>query len=161
MIVTFTLNDVQESWSQQFSSSGQTYQPAKLVLFTDSTRSGCGYGAAAMGPFYCPADQNVYIDLGFYHDLKNRFGAPGDFAQAYVLAHEIGHHVQNVLGTEGEVRRLRSSRPDLANELSVRLGLPPPYGAAASADAGAGGISWPSVLGRVPPRRRTAAIRLV
>ncbi len=121
--VTFTLNDVQDTWSKQFSGSGQAYQPAKLVLFRDGTQSSCGYGAAAMGPFYCPADQNAYIDLGFYQDLKSRFGAPGDFAQAYVLAHEIGHHVQHQLGIDQSVRQAQESNPRQANELSVRMEL--------------------------------------
>jgi predicted metalloprotease len=116
-------NDVQSTWEQQFSSSGQTYQPATLVLFTDSTQSGCGYGQAAMGPFYCPADQKAYIDLGFYNDLKQRFGAPGDFAQAYVLAHEIGHHVQHQLGIDQMVRQAQEQDPGRANELSVLMEL--------------------------------------
>lgn len=116
-------NDVQSTWEQQFASSGQTYQPAKLVLFTDSTQSGCGYGQAAMGPFYCPADQKAYIDLGFYNELKQRFGAPGDFAQAYVLAHEIGHHVQHQLGIDQQVRQAQEQDPSRANELSVAMEL--------------------------------------
>lgn len=120
--ITFTLNDVQNTWSQQFSSD-QPYQEAKLVLFRDGTQSGCGYGEAAMGPFYCPADQKAYIDLGFYQELKNRFGAPGDFAQAYVLAHEIGHHVQHLLGIDQSVRQAQKSNPRQANELSVRMEL--------------------------------------
>ena len=121
--VTAVLNDVQDTWSQQFSASGQTYQPAKLVLFRDGTQSNCGYGAAAMGPFYCPADQMAYIDLAFYEELKSRFGAPGDFAQAYVLAHEIGHHVQHLLGIDQSVRQAQESNPRQANELSVRMEL--------------------------------------
>jgi predicted metalloprotease len=121
--VTFTLNDVQDTWSKQFSSSGQTYEPAKLVLFRDGTQSGCGYGEAAMGPFYCPVDQNAYIDLGFYEELKSRFGAPGDFAQAYVLAHEIGHHVQKLLGIDQSVRQAQERNPRQVNELSVRMEL--------------------------------------
>jgi len=116
-------NDVQATWEQQFASSGQAYQPATLVLFTDSTQSGCGYGQAAMGPFYCPADQKAYIDLGFYNDLKQRFGAPGDFAQAYVLAHEIGHHVQHQLGIDQMVRQAQEQDPGRANELSVLMEL--------------------------------------
>jgi predicted metalloprotease len=116
-------NDVQATWEQQFASSGQTYQPATLVLFTDSTQSGCGYGQAAMGPFYCPADQKAYIDLGFYNELKQRFGAPGDFAQAYVLAHEIGHHVQHQLGIDQMVRQAQEQDPGRANELSVLMEL--------------------------------------
>jgi predicted metalloprotease len=121
--VTFTLNDVQDTWTQQFSASGQNYQPAKLVLFRDSTSTSCGYGAAASGPFYCPGDQNAYIDLGFYKELKDRFGAPGDFAQAYVLAHEIGHHVQHQLGIDQSVRQAQESNPRQANQLSVRMEL--------------------------------------
>ena len=116
-------NDVQSTWEQQFAASGQTYQPATLVLFTDSTQSGCGYGQAAMGPFYCPADQKAYIDLGFYNELKQRFGAPGDFAQAYVLAHEIGHHVQHQLGVDQSVRQAQEQNPGRANELSVQMEL--------------------------------------
>lgn len=116
-------NDVQATWEKQFASSGQTYQPANLVLFTDSTRSGCGIGQAAMGPFYCPADQKAYIDLGFYNDLRQRFGAPGDFAQAYVLAHEIGHHVQHQLGVDQMVRQAQEQNPSRANELSVQMEL--------------------------------------
>jgi predicted metalloprotease len=118
--VSFVLDDAQNVWQQQLSSS---YRPAKLVLFRDAVQSACGFAESATGPFYCPADERVYIDLGFYDELRQRFGAPGDFAQAYVLAHEIGHHVQNVLGTEAEVRRARTERADLANELSVRLEL--------------------------------------
>ena len=116
-------NDVQQTWQQQFAASGETYQPAKLVLFTDSTTSGCGYGQAAMGPFYCPADQRAYIDLGFYQDLKSRFGAPGDFAQAYVLAHEMGHHVQKLLRIDQQVRQAQEQNPRRANEYSVRMEL--------------------------------------
>ena len=118
--VSFVLDDAQNVWQQEL---GASYRPAKLVLFRDAVQSACGFAEAATGPFYCPADEKVYIDLGFYEELQRRFGAPGDFAQAYVLAHEIGHHVQNVLGTEAEVRRARTARADLANELSVRLEL--------------------------------------
>jgi predicted metalloprotease len=117
--VSFVLDDAQKVWQQQLPS----YRPAKLVLFRDAVQSACGFAEAATGPFYCPGDEKVYIDLGFYEELQRRFGAPGDFAQAYVLAHEIGHHVQNVLGTEAQVRQARQSRADLANELSVRLEL--------------------------------------
>ena len=106
------------------SSWATSYRPAKLVLFRDAVQSACGFAESATGPFYCPADEKVYIDLGFYEELQQRFGAPGDFAQAYVLAHEIGHHVQNLLGTERRgARAARTQRPDLANELSVRLEL--------------------------------------
>lgn len=118
--VSYVLDDAQNVWQQQL---GPSYRPAKLVLFRDAVQSACGFAEAATGPFYCPADEKVYIDLGFYDELQQRFGAPGDFAQAYVLAHEIGHHVQNLLGTEAEVRRARGARADLANELSVRLEL--------------------------------------
>jgi uncharacterized protein len=118
--VSFVLDDAQKVWGQKL---GQAYRPATLVLFRDAVQSACGFAESATGPFYCPADEKVYIDLGFYEELQQRFGAPGDFAQAYVLAHEIGHHVQNVLGTEAEVRRQRTARADLANELSVRLEL--------------------------------------
>jgi uncharacterized protein len=93
------------------------------VLFRDAINSACGFAEAATGPFYCPLDQRVYIDLGFYQELKDRFGAPGDFAQAYVLAHEIGHHVQALLGTDQEMRRAQQARPEQANALSVRLEL--------------------------------------
>ena len=103
--------------------TGTPYRDAKLVLFRDAVQSACGFAESATGPFYCPADEKVYIDLGFYEELQQRFGAPGDFAQAYVLAHEIGHHVQNLLGTEAQVREARTRRADLANELSVRLEL--------------------------------------
>jgi predicted metalloprotease len=121
--VSFVLDDAQGVWTQTLPRHGAQYRPAKLVLFRDAIQSACGLGESATGPFYCPADEKVYIDLGFYQELHQRFGAPGDFAQAYVLAHEIGHHVQNVLGTEAEVRHARSTRPDIANQLSVRLEL--------------------------------------
>ena len=120
--VSYVLDDAQTVWQAKFSQSG-AYRPAKLVLFRDAVQSACGFAEAATGPFYCPADEKVYIDLGFYEELQRRFGAPGDFAQAYVLAHEIGHHVQNLLGTEAEVRQQRTARPDVANDLSVRLEL--------------------------------------
>ena len=118
--VSFVLDDAQNVWQQQM---GSSYRPAKLVLFRDAVQSACGFAESATGPFYCPGDEKVYIDLGFYEELQQRFGAPGDFAQAYVLAHEIGHHVQSLLGTEAEVRRTRETRADLANEMSVRLEL--------------------------------------
>jgi uncharacterized protein len=121
--VSFVLDDAQSVWGQVLPQHGAQYRPARLVLFRDAIQSACGLGESATGPFYCPGDEKVYIDLGFYQELQQRFGAPGDFAQAYVLAHEIGHHVQNLLGTEAEVRRARSNRPDLGNELSVRLEL--------------------------------------
>jgi predicted metalloprotease len=121
--VSFVLDDAQKTWEQEFARQNVAYQRAKLVLFTDGVRSGCGDAESAMGPFYCPIDQKVYIDLGFYQELRNRFGAPGDFAQAYVLAHEIGHHVQHELGIDAKVREAQERDPDRANELSVQTEL--------------------------------------
>ncbi|WP_437810682.1 KPN_02809 family neutral zinc metallopeptidase [Sorangium sp. So ce1078] len=121
--VSFVLDDTEAVWKQVFSRMGQTYPAPQLTVFTDSVRSGCGVGESAMGPFYCPADRTAYIDLGFYRELKARFGAPGDFAQAYVLAHEIGHHVQNVLGIERRMRQQQAARPSERNALSVRMEL--------------------------------------
>ena len=123
--ITVVLGDTEDTWSAIFEKSGQTYQPPTLVLFSDAVESACGMGQAAMGPFYCPADQKVYIDLSFYRDLQQRFNAPGDFAQAYVIAHEVGHHVQTLLGTSERIQAMRqsaSSEAD-ANALSVRLEL--------------------------------------
>jgi uncharacterized protein len=121
--VSFVLDDVQKTWTGIFQEKGATYPHAKLVLFRDATYSGCGTAQSATGPFYCPADQKVYIDLGFYDELEQRFGAPGKFAQAYVLAHELGHHVQNLLGIERKVRNLQNQSPGSGNALSVRLEL--------------------------------------
>lgn len=122
--VTFVLNDTQKTWDETLpQQAGVPYRHAKLVLFRDATYSGCGSAQAATGPFYCPADEKVYIDLGFYDELKQRFGAPGEFAQAYVLAHEIGHHVQKITGVENKVRQLQSSNPSAANPLSVAMEL--------------------------------------
>ena len=121
--VSFVLDDAQNTWRQVSSEMGTPYRDAKLVLFRDAVQSACGFAEAATGPFYCPGDAKVYIDLGFYDELQQRFGAPGDFAQAYVLAHELGHHVQRLLGTEARVRETQERRPDQANELSVRLEL--------------------------------------
>jgi hypothetical protein len=121
--VSFVLDSAQSMWAQTVPSLGAEYREAHLVLFRDGVESACGFAETATGPFYCPGDHKVYIDLGFYQELKDRFGAPGDFAQAYVLAHEIGHHVQWVLGTEEQVRRAQRSRPGRENELSVRLEL--------------------------------------
>ena len=103
--VAFVLDDAQSTWRQIFAQSGRSYRNAKLVLFTGSTNTGCGNGDAATGPFYCPSDERVYIDLGFYNELAQRFGVKGDFAEAYVIAHEIGHHVQKQLGTSDQVDR--------------------------------------------------------
>jgi uncharacterized protein len=123
---SFVLDDVQNSWTDEFARRGlPPYERAKLVLFTDATRTGCGFGDAATGPFYCPADQRVYIDLGFFHDLANRLGARGQFAQAYVIAHEIGHHVQNQLGITAKVDSMRAAGGNTsgATGASVRLEL--------------------------------------
>jgi hypothetical protein len=121
--ISNVLDSTQNFWSRSFPELGAQYQRARLVLFREATQTGCGVGQAAAGPFYCPADQNVYIDLSFFDELDTRFGAPGDFAQAYVLAHEIGHHVQTLLGVEATVRRLQQSNPGDANQIQVRMEL--------------------------------------
>lgn len=122
--VSTVLADTEDVWTAVFTQGGATYQEPKLVLFRGTTSTACGQGQAAMGPFYCPADQKVYIDLDFYDTLKNQLGAPGDFAQAYVIAHEVGHHVQHLMGitTQMEQMRGRVSQTDY-NALSVRLEL--------------------------------------
>jgi uncharacterized protein len=119
--VASVLADTEDVWHDIFRSEiGRDYEEPKLVLFTDVTQSGCGIAQSAMGPFYCPLDHKVYIDLGFYRDLKDRFGAPGDFAQAYVIAHEVGHHVQTLLGTTAKVERaMEQSSKRERNQLSV------------------------------------------
>jgi predicted metalloprotease len=122
--VSVVLADTEDTWHEIFQQSGQRYQEPKLVLFTGAVQSACGFAQAAMGPFYCPGDQKVYIDLSFYDDLRTRHGAPGDFAQAYVIAHEIGHHVQNLTGISGEVQSMRRRVSETeSNQLSVRLEL--------------------------------------
>ncbi len=122
--VSFLLDDTQKTWTQILPQQTNTaYRHAKLVLFRDSTQSGCGGAAASTGPFYCPEDERVYIDLGFFDELSRRFGAPGQFAQAYVLAHELGHHVQKLLGIEGKVHQLQESNSREVNPLSVKLEL--------------------------------------
>ncbi len=121
--VSFVLDDAQSTWTTILGQRGVQYPHAKLVLFRDAVRSGCGVAQAASGPFYCPTDKKVYIDLSFYDELKQRFGAPGDFAQAYVLAHEIGHHVQDVLGIESKVRAAMEQNPSQQNALSVKMEL--------------------------------------
>jgi predicted metalloprotease len=113
----------EDTWSDIFQRSGATYRPPKLVLFTGAVESACGLGKAAMGPFYCPGDEKVYLDMSFFQELQNRFRAPGDFAEAYVIAHEVGHHVQNLLGITDKVDRLRQRGGTVANEASVRLEL--------------------------------------
>jgi len=116
--------DIQDSWVDLFEQQGLEYRRAELVLFTGSTQSGCGPASSATGPFYCPADEKVYIDLDFYDLLKQQFGARGgDFAEAYVTAHEVGHHVQNLLGSNQQVQDLSAQNPDRRNELSVKLEL--------------------------------------
>lgn len=122
--VSVVLADTEDTWKELFRQSGGTYVEPKLVLFSDAVKSACGRASSAVGPFYCPSDQKVYIDLAFYRDLQTKYNAPGDFAQAYVVAHEVGHHVQNLLGVSDKVRSLqsRASRTE-ANQLSVRLEL--------------------------------------
>jgi predicted metalloprotease len=117
--VSFVLDDAQATWDRKL----QGYRHAKLVLFRDYTQSGCGNAQSATGPFYCPADEKVYLDLNFFAELSQRFGAPGEFAQAYVIAHEIGHHIQKVIGLEQQVRRLQRANPSERNPLSVKLEL--------------------------------------
>ena len=121
--VSFVLDDAQALWARLLPPLGTPWRDAHLVLFRDVVESACGRAAASTGPFYCPGDEKVYIDLAFYGELADRFGAPGDFAEAYVLAHEIGHHVQNLQGINAQVSDAQRSRPDLANQLSVRLEL--------------------------------------
>jgi uncharacterized protein len=121
--MSFLIDDIQATWEDVFRRSGRTYEFANLVLFTQVTDSGCGQATSAVGPFYCPPDRRVYLDLDFFRELHRRFGAPGDFAQAYVIAHEIGHHVQNLLGINADVRRMSEEDPDRANDLSVRQEL--------------------------------------
>ncbi len=122
--VAVVLADTEDTWNTVFQQRGQRYRPPVLTMFTGAVESACGFNSAAVGPFYCPADQKVYIDLSFFSDLRRRFGAPGDFAQAYVIAHEVGHHVQNLLGISQEVRRLRSRLGQVeSNALSVRVEL--------------------------------------
>ena len=123
-MIAVVIADTEDVWVELFANQGRRYEQPTLVLFTGSTRSACGLGQAAMGPFYCPADKKAYIDLGFYEEMRTRFRAPGDFAQAYVIAHEIGHHVQNLLGVSDKVRKMqaRAGKAE-GNQLSVRLEL--------------------------------------
>ncbi len=125
IFVAKVLGSTEQTWHEVFEQSGQRYTPPTLVLFTGQTSTACGTGQSAMGPFYCPADQKVYIDLSFYQEMKNRFNAPGDFAQAYVIAHEVGHHIQHLMGTSEQVQRARQAAKSEgeANQYSVRLEL--------------------------------------
>jgi len=122
-LVVFTLHDVQNTWTSIFSQEGRIYRHATLVLYRGATYSGCGTAQSATGPFYCPQDQKVYIDLDFWDDLRRFGGSTADFAQAYVIAHELGHHVQYLLGTEAQVRRLSEQQPSQRNHLSVETEL--------------------------------------
>ena len=122
--VSVVLADTEETWNSLFREKGKTYKEPRLVLFRDAVKSACGMAESAMGPFYCPADQQVYIDLGFYQQLKNRYKAPGDFAQAYVIAHEVGHHIQTLVGTSDKVHTARKKLNEVeSNKLSVRQEL--------------------------------------
>ncbi|MBW4639734.1 MAG: neutral zinc metallopeptidase [Gloeocapsa sp. UFS-A4-WI-NPMV-4B04] len=122
--ISVVLADTEDTWHKLFRQMGRTYVEPRLVLFSDAVESACGYARAATGPFYCPRDEKLYIDLSFYQDLQNRYQAPGDFAQAYVIAHEVGHHVQNLLGISDRVQALQSRVSQAeANQLSVRLEL--------------------------------------
>jgi predicted metalloprotease len=122
--VSVVLADTEDTWSEIFAQRGSTYPPPTLVLFTEATQSACGVGQSAMGPFYCPNDRKVYLDLSFFHDLETRFGAPGDFAQAYVVAHEVGHHVQTVTGLSDRIASARQYGSErAANALSVKQEL--------------------------------------
>lgn len=123
-MVSVVVADTEDVWTEIFAAGGRRYEAPTLVLFSGATRSACGLGQAAMGPFYCPADKNAYIDLNFYEQMRTRFSAPGDFAQAYVIAHEIGHHVQNLLGISGRVHSMKQRLSQVeGNALSVRLEL--------------------------------------
>jgi uncharacterized protein len=121
--VSFVLDDVQQTWGQLLPKYGDQYREARLAVFRDAVSTACGDAPAAVGPFYCPTDERVYLDLSFFDELAQRFGAPGDFAQAYVIAHELGHHLQHVLGIEQRVRQMQGTRPGAANQLSVALEL--------------------------------------
>lgn len=122
--VSIVLADTEDTWHAIYNTQGKTYTEPKLVLFSGGVESACGYAQSAMGPFYCPADQKVYIDLSFYQSLKNNYGAPGDFAQAYVIAHEVGHHIQNLDGKLSQIQRLQGQTDETtSNRLSVMLEL--------------------------------------
>lgn len=122
--LSVVLADTEDVWNELFRRTGKTYQEPRLVLFSGAVESACGFQSAAVGPFYCPGDSQVYLDLSFFNDLEQRFGAPGDFAQAYVVAHEVGHHIQNLLGISDDMRaKQRGLSKAAANDLSVRLEL--------------------------------------
>jgi predicted metalloprotease len=121
--VSFVFDDAQRTWTDLFAESGETYRPAEMVLFREATDTGCGFASSDVGPFYCPADERVYLDLGFFEELQRRYGAEGDFAQAYVIAHEVAHHVQHQLGINDRVQRLSGRDPSEANELSIQQEL--------------------------------------
>ena len=123
LFISAVLDDAQSTWAKVLPQHGAQYRDAKLRLYRDVEQTGCGTGQAAMGPFYCPLDERVYIDLGFFDDLQTKYGAPGQFAQAYVIAHELGHHVQHVLGTDAKMREAQERNPGAANQLSVALEL--------------------------------------
>lgn len=125
--VRAVLGDTEDTWHAVFEANGKRYREPGLVLFHESVDSACGFASAAVGPFYCPSDGTVYIDLRFFRTLRDELGAAGDFAQAYVIAHEVGHHVQSLLGTSAKVRAQQTRRPGDANELSVRLELQADY----------------------------------
>jgi predicted metalloprotease len=138
--VDAVMEDAQDTWRDLL---GDRYQETRAVLFRDAIQSTCGFAQSATGPFYCPADRKVYLDLGFFDELHHRFGAPGDFAQAYVLAHEVGHHVQTLLGIESRVRSAQRANPSMRNEASVRMELQADcfagvWGHAANRSGGAG-----------------------
>ena len=121
--VSAVLGETEDVWRNQFAQRGGTYREPTLVLFRDRVQSACGIAGSAVGPFYCPPDEHVYLDLGFFEDLRSQLGAPGDFAQAYVIAHEVGHHVQKLLGISDRVHEEQREHPERANDLSVRLEL--------------------------------------
>jgi len=123
VFTTCAFNDIQSTWRQILTASGKAYTPTTLVLYTRRTSTGCGVGSSAAGPFYCPSDRKVYLDLTFFEELRRSLGAPGDFAQAYVVAHEVGHHVQGLLGTSDQVEAAVRKKPSRQNALSVRVEL--------------------------------------
>jgi uncharacterized protein len=117
--ISSVFNDAQADWSKVFAAAGATYSPAKLVLFSSAVHTGCGTESAEVGPFYCPADQTVYLDVAFFDEMEQRYGVAGDFAQAYVVAHEVGHHIQTITGVSAQVAQLQQSNPGAANSLSI------------------------------------------